>query len=135
VDDTEIQKALREIVRESDPTTKHLKLASLCSAVFRECAIELVVVGGSAIEFFTEGAYTSGDVDFCVVSAKEPLTVRLRQELMGRLAAKGGPRSWQVAGSYVDILGRFENLARTPRRKIAAPFGEVSLCPPEELLV
>src|SRR5687768_11295039 len=81
----EIDKALAEIEAESDPTVKNLKLASICSAVFRERGIELVVVGGSAIEFYTEGAYTSGDVDLCIVSAEERLTVRLRQELMGKL--------------------------------------------------
>jgi hypothetical protein len=133
--DSQIKNALEEISNEADPSTRNLKLASLCSAIFRERGIELVVVGGSAIEFFTEGAYTSGDIDLCVVSAAQSLTVRLRQELMGRMAAKGGPRSWQVAGAYVDVLGTFENMARTGLRKIAAPYGEVALSPPEELIV
>ena len=135
VDQQQINRALQEIKEEIDPTTKNLRLASICSAVFRDKGIDLVVVGGSAIEFFTEGAYTSGDVDLCVAAASQPLTVRLRQELMGKLSAKGGPRSWQVAGSYVDILGAFENLARTGLRRIAAPYGEVRLAPAEELLV
>jgi len=59
VNSTEIDAALSDIVGEQDPTVKNLKLASLCSEVFRERGIELVVVGGSAIEFYTEGAYTS----------------------------------------------------------------------------
>jgi hypothetical protein len=92
----EIKSALREIAAETDVTVKHLKLASLCSTLFAERGVELVVVGGSAIEFYTEGAYTSGDVDLCVLSSRESLTVRLRQEIMGRLSAKGGPRSWEV---------------------------------------
>ena len=49
--------------------------------------------------------------------------------------AKGGPRSWQVAGVYLDVLGTFENLARTPVRLLEAPFGEVRVCPVEELIV
>src|SRR5512134_3425910 len=98
-----IQRALAEITAEADPTLKHLKLASLVSAVFRERGIELVVVGGSAIEFYTEGAYVSGDLDLCVESASTALTVRLRQEIMARLQATGGPRSWQVGGLYVDV--------------------------------
>ncbi len=53
----QIQRTLADIAAETDPTLKHLKLASLVSAVFRERGIELVVVGGSAIEFYTEGAY------------------------------------------------------------------------------
>jgi len=123
----EIQRALAGIAAENDATGRHLKLASLVSAVFRERDIELVVVGDSAIEFYTEGAYTSGDVDLCVMQSREPLTVRLRQQIMGQLRAKGGPRSWEVANVYIDILGSFENLARTQVRTIVAPFGEVKI--------
>lgn len=131
----EIRTALASVASETDATVKHLKLASICAGVFAERGIDLVVVGGSAIEFYTEGAYTSGDVDFCVVSAREPLTARLRQELMGCFAAKGGPRSWEIAGVYIDVLGKFESLARTRLRTIAAPYGDVKLSQPEELIV
>jgi hypothetical protein len=54
---------------------------------------------------------------------------------MGALQGKGWPRSWELAGIYVDVLGAFENLARTKIRGIAAPFGEVRVCPIEELIV
>jgi hypothetical protein len=111
-----------------------LRLASLVSAVFRERGIELVVVGGSAIEFYTEGAYVSGDLDLCLVSPAR-LDLRTRQELMGRLRARGGPRSWQVAGQYLDLLGAVETLARTPFDELQAPYGPVRLISPEDLLV
>src|SRR5438876_2392983 len=122
----QIQSALADITAEKDPTLKHLKLASLVSAVFRERGIELVVVGGSAIEFYTEGAYVSGDLDMCLVSPTR-LNIRTRQELMGQLGARVGPRNWEVAGHYVDVLGSFENLARTPVRSVQAPFGQVRI--------
>ncbi len=131
----QIQPALADITAEADPTLKHLKLASLVSTVFRERGIELVVVGGSAIEFYTEGAYVSGDVDLCFTSLPAPLTVRQRQEIMAQLGGRGGPRSWEVAGDYVDVLGSFENLARTPLRKLQGPYGEIRISPVEELIV
>jgi hypothetical protein len=68
MDPKEIQKALADVTAESDPTLKHLKLASLVSAMFRQRGAELVVVGGSAIEFYTEGGYVSGDLDMCLIS-------------------------------------------------------------------
>jgi hypothetical protein len=129
-----IQQALADISGEQDLTIKHLKLASLCSTVFREHHVELVVVGGSAIEFYTEGSYTSGDIDLCLLTPAT-LPVRQRQEIMGKLGAAGGPRSWQVAGVFVDILGELENLAHTQLRRIAGPYGEVCMNPVEELLV
>lgn len=130
-----IQAALAATRAERDPTLKAQKLASLCSAVFRERGIELVVVGGSAIEIYTDGAYLSGDVDFCVLRPARPISLRLRQEVMAELGGEGGPRSWQVAGLFVDLLGVVEKEARTPVRQVQAPFGVVNLIDPEELLV
>lgn len=131
----QIQRALSDITAETDPTLKHLKLASLVSAVFRERGVELVVVGGSAIEFYTEGAYVSGDLDLCVETTSIALTALLRQEIMAQLQATGGPRSWQVGGLFVDVLATFENLARTPIRRLDGPSGQVRICPVEELIV
>ena len=129
-----VRAAVADISADTDPTRKAAKLASLCSALFREQGIELVVVGGSAIELLTEGAYTSGDLDLCRLNPAA-LPLRERQEIMGRLGAQGGPRSWQVAGLFVDLLGVLETLARTPLRKLEAPYGIVQIVQPEELLV
>jgi len=134
MDQNTIRSALGEISADTDPTRKAAKLASLCSALFRERGVELVVVGGSAIEFLTEGAYSSGDIDFCLLTP-ESLSLRQRQELMGELHGKGGPRSWQVAGLFIDLLGQLESLAQTPLRQIEGPYGVIKIVQPEELLV
>src|ERR1043165_2720843 len=105
MDASRIKSALADITSEQDPTLKSAKLASLCSALWAERGVELVVVGGSAIEILTEGAYASGDLDMCH-SNKAPLSVSERQEVMGLLGAKGGPRNWQVAGMYLDCSAR-----------------------------
>ncbi len=135
MDERKIKTALADITAEKDPTIKSQKLASICSALFRERGVELIVVGGSAIEFYTDGAYASGDLDLCYSAGSQPLSLRLRQELMGKLKGEGGPRSWQVAGMFVDILGQIETLARTPFRKLDAPYGPIKISQPEELLV
>jgi hypothetical protein len=54
---------------------------------------------------------------------------------MGLLGAKGGPRNWQVAGMYLDLLGPAESFARTPFRRIEAPYGGFLVMKPEDLLV
>ena len=134
MDAAKIKAALADISAEKDPTQKALKMSSLCSAIFREKGVDLVLVGGSAIEAYTEGAYTSGDIDLCISNGVS-LDLRSRQELMSPLKPEGGPRSWRVAGLFVDILGALETFARTPRRRLAAPYGTIELLPPEELLV
>jgi len=129
-----IQSALADITAEQDPTIKSLKLASLCSALWAERGVELVVVGGSAIEILTEGAYASGDLDMCHATHAS-LPVRERQEIMGMLGGKGGPRNWQVAGMYLDLLGPVESFARTPFRSVQGPYGTVKVMKAEDLLV
>lgn len=134
MDAEKIKSALADVTAEQDPTLKSAKLASLCSALWLERGVELVVVGGSAIEILTEGAYASGDLDMCHVT-KASLSVAERKEIMGLLDAKGGPRNWQIAGMYFDLLGPMESFARTPYRRVDAPYGSFLLLQPEDLLV
>ena len=134
MDVKKIRAALADITAEQDPTLKSAKLASLCSALWAEHGVELVVVGGSAIEILTEGAYASGDLDMCHATAAT-LPIAQRKEIMGLLGAKGGPRNWQVGGMYLDLLGPVESFARTPFRRVEAPYGSFLLMKPEDLLV
>lgn len=130
----EIQSGLAAIKAANDPVEKHLLLAALCTRLFSERGVDLVVVGGSAIEFYTDGAYVSGDVDLCVSNDKR-LSLRDRQELMGSLEGRGGPRNWEVAGAFVDILGPLEGESKTPHRIIQTSLGPVSVAAIEDLLV
>jgi hypothetical protein len=134
MDAERIKSALADITAEQDPTLKSAKLASLCSALWAERGVQLVVVGGSAIEILTEGVYLSGDLDLCHAN-QATLPVRERQEVMGLLGAKGGPRNWQVAGTYVDLLGPVESFAHTPFRRVEGPYGGFLVMKPEDLLV
>jgi hypothetical protein len=134
MDASKIKSALADVTSEQDPTLKSAKLASLCSALWLERGVELVVVGGSAIEILTEGAYASGDLDLCHITSAN-LSLAQRKEIMGLLGAKGGPRNWQVAGMYLDLLGWAESFARTPYRRIEAPYGSFLVMKPEDLLV
>lgn len=125
---------ISDILATSDLLSKALKLAGLITRVFREAGWDLVVVGGSAVEFYTEGAYMSGDIDMCRRNLN-PIPLRTAQNLIGRLGGTGGPRSWKVAGLYVDLLGLLENEAITPCRTIETPCGAISIAPAELMLV
>jgi len=125
---------LKDIEETDDLVAKALQLAALITRLFASDGCELVVVGGSAVEFYTEGAYMSGDIDLCRNSIKR-IPLRRTQELMGSIGARGGPRSWQVAGLYVDMLGYLENESQSPLRVIETPLGPVHLIPPELVLV
>jgi len=95
----------------------------------------MVVVGGSAIEFYTEGQYMSGDIDMCAKSEVAAPPPSVRAEVMGLLGATGGPRSFKVGDQWVDLLGRVERMSQAQFRVLETPFGSVNLMPVEELLV
>jgi len=132
--ETDIDRAKRDIEATDDLLERAMKLSGVVSRLFTEAGWPLVVVGGSAVEFYTEGAYMSGDIDFCRrrLAAIPP---RLAQDLMSRLGGEGGPRSWKVCGMFVDLLGVLENEARTELREIQTPYGAVLLIPFELVLV
>jgi len=125
---------LREIEGTKNLLEKSLKLTGLVTRIFDAAGWPLVVVGGSAVEFYTEGAYMSGDVDLCRRTLA-PIPLRQAQDIMAQLGATGGPRSWKVAGLFVDLLGFLENEARSPLRTVQTPYGPVSLMPAELALV
>lgn len=125
---------IKDIEATPDLLERALKLAGLVTRLFHEAGWDLVVTGGSAVEFFTEGLYMSGDIDLCRRTLA-PIPLRRAQNLMGQLGATGGPRSWKVAGLFVDILGLLENEANAPCRTIATPYGMISVIPAELVVV
>lgn len=129
-----IQRAIADIVTTEDLLERALKLSGLVTTLFAEVGFKLVVVGGSAVEFYTDGGYMSGDIDFCRREAQH-IPLRLAQDVMAKLGATGGPRSWQVCGLFVDMLGFLENESVAPLRTVETPYGSVTLVPRELALV
>ena len=130
----DIKKAIADITSTSDLLERALKLAGLITTLFQQHGFPLVVVGGSAVEFYTEGGYMSGDIDFCRKSLNA-IPPRLMQEIISELGGKGVARSWEVCGLYVDLLGILENESVLPDRELETPFGTVRIIPPELALV
>ena len=130
----DIKKAIADITSTSDLLERALKLAGLITTLFQQHGFPLVVVGGSAVEFYTEGGYMSGDIDFCRKSLNA-IPPRLMQEIISELGGKGVARSWEVCGLYVDLLGILENESVLPNRELETPFGTVRVIPPELALV
>lgn len=129
-----IKNAIQEIEADANYISKTLKIASLVSRHFHDNNVELVVVGRAAIGMLTDGAPQGNDLDFCLIYP-QILSPRRRQMLMGDLGAIGGPRGWSLCGINVTIHGLVESYSRTQFRRIAAPYGDVVVMKPEDLLV
>ena len=130
----DVKTAVADIEATSDLLERALKLAGLITALFQRHGFALVVVGGSAVEFYTEGGYMSGDIDFCRKSLNA-IPPRLMQEVIAELGGKGVARSWRVCGLCIDLLGILENESVLPNRELDTPYGTVQIIPPELALV
>lgn len=130
-----IQRAVQMIEQEQDTNVKQLLLAALVSELFRGKGFEPVIVGGSAIEFYTDGAYMSGDVDICWAGTRSPSEddcLSVMQFIPG--AKSNGGRCWQVQGLWVDLLGELNSLSNCGASKLPTPLGSVVLIAVEDLL-
>jgi len=130
----EIDQARSDIEATADLLERSMKLSGLVSTLFAQRGFPLVVVGGSAVEFYTEGGYMSGDIDFCRKTLKS-VPPRLMQEIAESLGGKGLGRNWLICGLYVDILGILESETSLPERTLETPYGPVKILPPELALV
>ena len=130
----EAQQQLSEILAENDEVTRQLRLAALVSRLFRERGFEPVVVGGSAIEFYTEGSYTSGDIDICFDLPRLPSAFERAEVMDQLLGATGTTRTWKIGDRYLDILGTVEAFAQKAFGKIETPDGVLILQPLEDLV-
>ena len=130
----ELAAARADIEATGDLLERAMKLAGLITTLFAQRGFHLVVVGGSAVEFYTEGGYMSGDIDFCRRSLVGP-SLRLIREVLLPLGGACVGRNWQVCGLFVDLLGIVESETSKEYRKLETPYGTVSIIPPELALV
>lgn len=133
----EITSALHIIRQETDLNAKALLLAAVVSELFRERGFEPVVVGGSAIEFYTDGAYMSGDTDICWARWRSP-SEEEREEIMRQIpgiGVHGGSKSWRLDDLWIDLLGDIDYLAEKDLVVLETLVGEVALIPVEDALV
>lgn len=132
--------ALAEIRAAPTQAEKNLRAASLLCALFRAAGWEMVVVGGSAIEFYTEGDYLTRDLDLCRAAGTKPLSARVEADVMKAVGARsvGTRRQWlldALGEVTIDLLGEVETAGTAPLQTLRGPYGDVCLMPVEELLV
>ena len=113
------------------PTQRRLYFAALLADAAAVPTDQFYVVGGSAIEFYTVGEYTSGDID--VVSSRND---RLR-EILAAWKFEGTGRIWsnEELNLVVD-LNRYPYSGNAEKTQVVTtPYGAIRLAAIEDLLV
>ena len=120
-----------------DLFAQRLRLIGKLTRLFSERGWELVVVGGSAVEFYTEGNYVSGDIDLCRRTGQRPIPAAVERDVMQSLGAvsTGTRRQWKLGEVFIDLLGEVETAPQPIFRVLETPEGPIQLMPAEDVLV
>ncbi len=85
-----LRKELAQAARIKEPAERSLRLASLIAEALRAVGRDPVLVGGAAVEFYTQGGYTTADIDMLAPGGKD------LQEQMAKLGFE------RMGKDYVD---------------------------------
>ena len=125
----EVARILRS---EKDATTRDLYFCAILSREAGESEAQLVVVGGSAIEIYTQGMYVSGDID--LVGNRAALARILKSWGFVRHNREWYSEEWKIA---VDLVSDLHGLTGSQKRvrTIVTRYGPVRLAAVEDLII
>lgn len=121
----------------TDAFEKRLLLMGRITRLFQDRGWSLVVVGGSALEFYTEGQYLSGDIDVCRQQGQKPIPPNVERDVMLAVGAvsTGTRRQWKIGDIFIDFLGEIETGRDPVFRHLETADGPVQIMPAEDVLV
>lgn len=122
---------LELIQSEPRPLERRFLLAGALAYAFRGLGYEPIVVGGAAMEYYSEGRIPTTDLDFCWLM--ECPSEDVQREVIGSFGGRGGPRTWRVANEWVDLLGSVKSDGVERCRVAKTKNGSVRIFPLEEL--
>jgi len=73
-----LKKELVEAARVRDRAERAARLASIVAEALRPTGRDPVLVGGAAVEFYTQGAYTTADIDMVTDGGKDLVQIMMR---------------------------------------------------------
>lgn len=126
-----LRERLREALRQEDDTARKLEIAALVVKLVETLGLEPVVVGGLAVQYWTDGAYVTADID---------LLLPEHPQLDARFAAIGFERRgrhWILPGEQILVEAPGSHPDQRHRIvPVASPGGTiVGLLSPEDLAV
>jgi hypothetical protein len=123
----EVQEILAKIVEDDRRT---LYFAALLRREARLGTDDLVVVGGSAIEIYTESAYVSGDIDIC--APRDNIASVLADWGFTQPGREWARLDWKVV---LDVVGPRVSGSMRLSRVVETPYGPVRIGSIEDLII
>src|SRR6185503_11802662 len=67
----ELKARLRQIAKIPKYPERHMEIVSILSEALKPYDIKPILVGGAAVEFYSRGGYTTGDIDLVAPGGRE----------------------------------------------------------------
>ena len=115
----------------ADRSLRRLVSAKVSEA-FRAAGFRPIQYGGATVEEYTEGIYTTSDVDLGFVDRAPSFSEKI--EVMARLGCRRGLRLFDLDGVVVDLGGEAESFSRN-FIELQTEAGMILLEAPEESMV
>lgn len=115
----------------ANPTERRMYFAALLSKAADISTDDIIVVGGSAIEFYTVGEYTSGDIDIVSIRSEH------LKGVLGEWNFHTEGRIWlnERLGIVVDFVPYPYTGDETKTQILSTPYGSIRVAALEDLLV
>jgi hypothetical protein len=91
---------------------------------------DLVIVGGSALEIYTEGAYVSGDIDIC--APREAIAAALKRWGFRQPGREWARLDWKIV---LDVVAPRVSGSMRLSRVVETPYGPVRVGSIEDLIL
>jgi hypothetical protein len=91
---------------------------------------DVIVVGGSAVEIYTEGAYVSGDIDVC--APRQMVSAVLNRWGFTQPGREWARLDWKVV---LDVVGPQVSGSMRLTRVVETPYGPVRVSSIEDLII
>ena len=100
MNNSERKRLIQKLVSDSslDPLSRRLKIGAIISSAFKEDGFDIILTGGSAVEFYTAGNYMTGDIDFHVYADAD------KERIMHELGFKGQLRNYHLEDEYIEFV-------------------------------
>lgn len=121
----------KHLQRAASPTERRLHFAAILGKAAGVPTDDMIIVGGSAIEFYTVGEYTSDDID--IVSSQ----TRVLKDVLRGWAFRVEGRIYvnEEIGIVVDFVRYPYTGDRSKTQVLSTPFGAIRVAALEDLVV
>ncbi|MBI4224616.1 MAG: hypothetical protein HY609_06740 [Deltaproteobacteria bacterium] len=103
-----LNEELKKAAREKDHAKRGIKIAAVLAKALRQIDQEPILVGGSAVEFYTEGKYATKDIDMLAPGGRELWNV-MKQLGFERLGKDYTHEKFKIYVEFPgDVLGEGE---------------------------